>query len=590
MRGLEIVVGALLLASGLAGPTLQMSYPTSTPDEVTGDALFPSWDFEGSARVSSAEAALRVSGAVDTQFAGNVSLELWECLNNRFKGQVNDLILIHNTPGTCELQEQDRFMEAEVQISGHPASTFYLRSSGRGSADFRLNLTETPSTTIFASRLTSQWGEEYRQEFMMDPPLVALGHNGSQFRSFQVADVQFEHLMASGRMESVVGGGARIVVEDGHVRRSFDTWNYTMRKIDGQSAEGHLVERTRFAVVNFHEGDLELGFEDVEAVLITQESEWQVKGTARFKAVHGNLTDPHDSHSLRGRFVELVGNTTLLTTPQGDVIAPHRTEVLTTAGTPLSDSRIQANLESDARRVRLDGGPVFMDGSSIPAGPDTDLTWMAKILGLALLVLGMARRLLIILVALVARKPLQNDRRRRIHELLRRQKMAHLSELHRITYIPIGSLVYHLRVLEQAKIVNRVRLEGFTVYFLSQHEFNRDELERLASLVGPTRWRICRELVESGPMTQSDLCQLLDFSQATLSRQLELLRKAGLVERTSRTGTYKATMLAVRWFSLLEEGSSENSTGPHIRPGTPSELSQDGTRASDHGKGRTSGH
>jgi predicted transcriptional regulator len=125
---------------------------------------------------------------------------------------------------------------------------------------------------------------------------------------------------------------------------------------------------------------------------------------------------------------------------------------------------------------------------------------------------------------------LNNERRGKIYEYIKRNPGLHLRQLQRSLRIPLASLQYHLNYMTKRKIIFEEKSENYTRYYCILLE-PRDK--RVLSIL---RQKRLREIVLLILINKKAKCQLivrtLNLSASTISFYLKYLVENSILERT----------------------------------------------------------
>jgi predicted transcriptional regulator len=123
--------------------------------------------------------------------------------------------------------------------------------------------------------------------------------------------------------------------------------------------------------------------------------------------------------------------------------------------------------------------------------------------------------------------PLEHETRARLAEYVESSPGAYLSELAEATDTPLGTVRYHLKVLEREDVLSRTKARGRRRYYPVGG--TPDELA--AALDEEGAGDVLRALAGVGPSSVSGLADELDRDASTVSHHLDRLADEGLVER-----------------------------------------------------------
>lgn len=558
MRGLEPLLGGLLLLSGLSLPGVPFLEDTVGDGPVQGQAVVETAEYAGDALVEAQDGALWAEGGLQAQLTADevtITRYVWQGAKLDAKAGNGPSVSAHWGYGTAE-KTATTYENVTLEIDGSPDGVASVwPNTTRGPTQFSLDLSAEDPPTIAASPSgTILWFPWAGFNHHVEGPLVALAHDGARLHDVWVKDGTFDHLTARGALDlNVLGGTVTVDHADGQA-----TYRTGVEQVEQEAplAEGSVRTERVHALVSVTDATFTTGFERSKAVFLTQQPTWSFNGSLRFEAQDGRMSTGAANATLDDDTVTLLGNTTLHLSPQGQTPDP---------GTPqpnLDGERptppIETRISSDARSVNVNGQPVEVPND--PAIPE-EVTFWSTVLGLLLIAFSLVKKLPPFLLALLARDPLNNDRRERIYGFIQRSGMAHPRLIGRALGIPVSSVLYHLRVLREAGMVVRVKREGYTVYFACD-VFDIEDKERLALLANPTRAQIAELVADAGRLTQQAMVDALDISQSTVSKHLAKLKEGDLVEGEGSNGVeYRPSQLLQAW--MARAGGPPGSAAGH---------------------------
>ncbi len=136
----------------------------------------------------------------------------------------------------------------------------------------------------------------------------------------------------------------------------------------------------------------------------------------------------------------------------------------------------------------------------------------------------------------MADKTLKLEARKKTFEAIEDNPGLHLRELERKLDIPLGTIRYHLRVLEKRELVI-VRTEGKYKRYYAKGDIDRSDKDRLAVLRKELPRTIILFLMEFPDSIHGDLTEALAVAPSTISYHLKRLMDDGIVER--KKGKYR---------------------------------------------------
>jgi predicted transcriptional regulator len=549
MRSAEVVVGTLLLVSGTALPGLPvLEDEAGTTASVEGQAVFETADYAGPAEIEADGGALWSEGSLEATIVAEsvtVTRYVWEGAHvDTWTGQQDGLwASTHHGKGTTE-RSATTYENATIRIDTTSEAVMSAwPNATRGPTTFAADLAADETPPIVASPSgTILWLLYSGFDHHVEGPLFALGHNGGRIHDAWVEDAEIEQLGIQGALDlNVLGGNVTVETDDGT-----DTYRTGVEQTETETDVHENTVRTKrvHALVHVTDAAFRTSMGEAESVFLAQEPTWTINGSLRMDAREGEVRTGAEDATLDDDTLTVLGNTTLDLAAQGETPDPSDPQPYPREERPTRP--IEAEMTSDADQVSVDGQALQVP--SDPVVPEEVTLW-GKILGLLLVAFSVLKKLPAGVVGLLARDPLSNERRRRVHEHILEEGMVHVRGLARELDIPVSSAMYHLRVLREAGLLVRVEREGYTVYF-SCDEFDVDEKERLALLAGGTRRDIACMLARRGAATQEALAELMDVSQSTVSKQVAKLEEAGLVESNGDHGIrYRASELLREWLA-----------------------------------------
>ncbi|QSZ68255.1 winged helix-turn-helix transcriptional regulator [Methanofollis aquaemaris] len=136
---------------------------------------------------------------------------------------------------------------------------------------------------------------------------------------------------------------------------------------------------------------------------------------------------------------------------------------------------------------------------------------------------------------------LENSTRRRIYEAVRSMPGAHMHLLSRFTGTNIGTLRYHLALLEDAGKIVAARTGGYVRYYENSGRYRENEMKVLGALRNEAKSRIISILLEEPELTRKEIATRLGISGPAVSRHLAQLCDDGTMEagEDGRTVRYR---------------------------------------------------
>lgn len=537
MRGLEAVIGGLLVLAGVAGPVADQ--PGVVADRlVDGTASFANASYEGETKAISSDAVLDIAGPMEMNLSGrNVSVSVGESYEVRVDTPLRD-----NTATVRSGEVAGRHPKASLSVEGDIAGVVNVWPEG-GDADSRFSLSldprKTPDISASSTRAVSVANHVYSESGYPSPAYV-LTHGGRS-TTYDPSPAVFESLQISGRVGLFIDNATLTVQHPGGT----DTYRVGTQAREGMDDPAVQARRGTYAIVMMDATNASMRFDDVEAAFYTQRPTWSINGTLSFTAMEGHVHAAGDNRSLEDRDLRLEGNLSLRTQPQRqDTVhtADHYVDVDHSAQ---ASPGTQAEFEGDAEEVYVDGRPIER---ATPTPGAKDATFAAKVLGLVLLAFSLVKKLAGFVVPLFNGDPLKNSTRREIHEYVTEQGLAYTREIKRETGKAAATVAYHLKVLEGAGLLTSVKHGGYRVYFVPSREFSGGDMERLSALADPTRREIAEAVVQGEATTQKGLAERVGLHVSNVSRQLAKLDEAGLVSGVGDWRIeYRPTQLLRAW-------------------------------------------
>ncbi len=118
--------------------------------------------------------------------------------------------------------------------------------------------------------------------------------------------------------------------------------------------------------------------------------------------------------------------------------------------------------------------------------------------------------------------------RKKVYESIRDNPGAHLRQIDRMVDISLGTIRYHLRVLEKRSLIVS-RKEGKYKRFYVRGTIDSSDKDRLAVLRKELPRTIILFLMEYPGSTHKDMSEVIDVASSTLSYHLKMLRKKEIV-------------------------------------------------------------
>ena len=125
--------------------------------------------------------------------------------------------------------------------------------------------------------------------------------------------------------------------------------------------------------------------------------------------------------------------------------------------------------------------------------------------------------------------PLELENRRRLYKLIEEFPGIHFRELFRKTDISMGSLEYHLQVLEKSDLIYLKKEGGYTRYFVQGKLSEADK--DLATMLRNDRLRkLLFTLILNPGISHKNLTKELNWPKSTISFYLKKLQNKEIIE------------------------------------------------------------
>lgn len=548
--GLDVILGGLLLSSGLLAPGLLSTDDVLDPSNVAGSATFDVAHYTGPGEVHASEAALEAQGPVEATFrAENVLLT--EIEKKRAEAVVEGGGFYGKEWVAFDERSVDRYKNATIEIEGTPDGLLQAwPNASLGMATFELGLGAQQQISIGATDGGVVFNQDEAYRYGLPGPSFALGHHAEERQLTSTNTAGFQQLVVNGGIDLLIFNATVTISQDEGAERyrAEDNWARS-------DPSGHTTLRENVVIALTLEGSGgTMGFEDLRSTFFAHQPDWSVNGTLEFEAKTGHLQAGDVNRSINEDPVSIEGRTNLSLEALAEE-SPAPTQPLENhyLGYSPDEPETQATIDSEADNVSVAGEPMQV-ASSAPAIPE-EVTFWGKVLGLLMLAVSVGKKLFGFIAPLVIDNPLGNDRRKRIFAFLKEAGMAHRREIHRATGIPNASLKHHLDILREHNLIVEVKENGYTVYFPTSGDLAYEDMEKLAYLADPSRRSIAEKLAEWGKGTQGDLTDGLGLSQSQVSRHLSKLVDAALVHKVEgRPQRYSPSELLRRWVAESEKG------------------------------------
>lgn len=546
----ELALCLVVLIGGMTGIT-GSGYPPSTTDDlgpITGSAGFHTIEYAGRANVSSNNGSLVMDGPgrlmVDVPL---VDAKLYEV--TFVDVEVMEPVRVFDFHGGRATNSTSRFTDARITIQGTPTGLIQTWATDNTRTIMDLEMVPLPTSKIHASK-TGAFLSSPDGLYVRDAPAPTFGfsHKGSiidkgYFPDMMLSAEEFDHFSGSGDFMLLVEDSNVVIEhEDGREEIFLRTERTTDANVD--------VVRLTYLAVPVKSGTLNATFGDTKAVFLTQEHHMSLVGEASISNVTGDLSLNNVTSTVDDQLVDLRGNVSFNLSTYGESDGRSHVGPVQSQGTPslVPEPESEMQVNSEDAEVKVDGEHLGLESAMEVTSYQTEATLIAKLMGTLFIVWVLVRSGPVLMGALVTREPFANRRRREIRDVVLRKGMVHVRGLQRITGISLGTLVYHLGILQRHGLIQSVSRSGYKVYFVPSPEFSRSEMERLSLLADPTRRSICDTLVRVGESSQSELAVLLRRSHSQAAKQLMVLEDCGIVDRKGRRNIrYSLSELTRRW-------------------------------------------
>lgn len=128
---------------------------------------------------------------------------------------------------------------------------------------------------------------------------------------------------------------------------------------------------------------------------------------------------------------------------------------------------------------------------------------------------------------------LELEPRKIVYEIIRDNPGSHLRQIDRMLDIPLGTIRYHLRVLEKRSMIVS-RSEGKYKRFYVHGDIDSSDKDRLAVLRKELPRTIVLYLMEYPDSTHTEISQVMDVAPSTLTYHLKKLVKDGMINCVDR--------------------------------------------------------
>jgi predicted transcriptional regulator len=124
---------------------------------------------------------------------------------------------------------------------------------------------------------------------------------------------------------------------------------------------------------------------------------------------------------------------------------------------------------------------------------------------------------------------LENSRRRKIYDFIKKNPGFHFRELHRRLGIPLSSLEHHVNYMIRNNIISKQKDGGFTRYFAK--ELSNDEKKLISALRHERLHEITTIVLERKEVKYQELMDFFGLPSSTLSYYLKYLVDYDVLKR-----------------------------------------------------------
>lgn len=558
------LIGALFLLPMALGPAVP-SLEDLALVPFQSDVRFMEATANGNISLAAAEAALEAVGPTVTRsVAPRLAVTFYEFERSKVAVKVpyDSVEAEWNTAQASGLKvTKTTFEDAALTFNADVDGRVLAWPADGGRSSFTVSLADRSSAQILGypqgyDFIVDRANEEVRHQTFA--PLVALGTGIEPIRyDLDVPEALFKDARVSG-VDLVLDGG-HVEVHHATGTSGFETGTWASTSVPERlvpETDATSQKKRAFAVVHLSEDAsafIDMKGAETQVLFMAKEPEWTIDGTLTARIDEGHVQLQDERWRLDEKMLQLTGNITLRSDLIGgsdDYAAPGFDALgwqFRSSDLPLPP--VEGSIAGQADEVRIAGDAIHV---APPPGAIPDASFFAKVAGVLLVGWLIVRHGLGLIVVLLSRAPLQNARRRQIYGFIEQHGIGHVREIHGATGIPIGTVTYHLRILQKAGLVQCIVQEGgrYRVCFPTSARLDHGDMQRLALLTTETRRRIARILVLSPGTTQEALADMLDVARSTISRQLTVLSDAGLVEQMeAHPRGYQAAPLLRRWFT-----------------------------------------
>jgi len=216
-------------------------------------------------------------------------------------------------------------------------------------------------------------------------------------------------------------------------------------------------------------------------------------------------------------------------------------------GDDSADARTQSGQASSSPGSGLDvdaGGTVLIGALGLGASGAAAFAGLRRVIGV--LLAPLASRL-------SRNELLENDTRREIYEHIQDEPGINLRGLADEIDVAWGTLLHHLKKLEDEHLVQSERYGKYRRFFQNGSTFTEEDQQRLAALSTPSTARVAEYILENPGSSQSEVGDAIGVTASTVLFHVKRLKEVDLVEQ-EREGRY------VHYYPQLTDAETEHLT------------------------------
>lgn len=150
---------------------------------------------------------------------------------------------------------------------------------------------------------------------------------------------------------------------------------------------------------------------------------------------------------------------------------------------------------------------------------------------------------------------LDNDTRRGIYEEIKEDPGVNLRAIADRLDLAWGTLLHHLRKLEDNHMITSKRYGKYRRFFLNGSTYTKEEQARLAALSTPSTARVAEYILENPGANQSEIGDAIGVTPSTILFHVRRLKDVDLVEE-EREGRY------VHYYPNIQDHEAERMAAP----------------------------